>query len=116
MDEYGENNEDYVQEDVMEMMIDLAEVAGDLLVVNDSAKENGVDNGDTDENDGAQFFALSEFCINVLSSPICSNAEAKGGGGSSKLVFECVKYICSGGMVFMSTCPLTQENFKVVTS
>ena len=38
MEEDGERNEDDVQEDVMEMMIDLAEVAGDLLGVNASAK------------------------------------------------------------------------------
>ena len=48
-----------MKDDVMDMMIDLAEVDGDLLGVNASAKENVGDYGDTDENDGGPFFALS---------------------------------------------------------
>ena len=82
----------------METMIDLAEVAGDLLGVNSSAKDNGDNDGDTDENYGLPFVALSEFCINVLSSPICGDAGAKVGGRSSKLICDCVKSLCSGGM------------------
>ena len=38
MEEDGDSNEDDVQEDVMEMMIDLAEVSGDLLGTNAAAK------------------------------------------------------------------------------
>ena len=105
MEEYGESNEDDVQEYVMKMIIDLAKVAGELLVVNASAKENGEDHGDTYENDGGPFVTLSKFCINVLSSPICGNAGSMGGGGSCKLIPDCVKSVCSGGMAFMSTCP-----------
>ena len=105
MREDGERNVDDVQEDVMEMMIDLAKVAGDLFVVNAASKENWEDDGGTDENDGGIFVALSEFFINVLSYPICGNAGAKGGRRSFKLVIECVKSVCFGGMAFMSTCP-----------
>ena len=36
--------------------------------------------------------------------------------GSSELVRDCVKYVCFGGMAFMSTCTSTQENFKGLTS
>ena len=105
MEEDGEINEDDMQEDVMEMIIDLTEVSGDLLGVNDDAKENGGNDGDTYENDDGPFVALSEFCINILSYPICSNAGAKGGLGYSKLVHDYVKSVCSGGMAFVSTCP-----------
>ena len=41
MEEYGESNMDDVQEGVMEMMIKLVEVSGDLLGVNAASKENG---------------------------------------------------------------------------
>ena len=74
----------------MEMMIDLEEVSGDLLGGNAFAKENGDDDGDTDENYGGSFIAFSEFCINVLSSRICDNAGAKGGGGSSNIIRDCI--------------------------
>ena len=79
MEEYGEINEDDVQADVMYMMIDLADVDGDLLGLNDSVKENGDDDGDTDENDGGPFVSLSKISINILSSPICGYTGAKGG-------------------------------------
>ena len=59
MEEDGESNEDDVQEDVMDMMIDLAEVTGDLLGVNVAPKENGDDDIDTDENDGGPFIVIS---------------------------------------------------------
>ena len=36
--------------------------------------------------------------------------------GSSNIIRDCVKSICSGGMTFMPTCPSIQENFKGVTS
>ena len=78
--EDGKINEDDVQEDVMEMVIDLAEVAGYLLGVNAAAKENGGDDVDTDENDGGTFVALSKLCIDVLSSLIYGDAGAKSGG------------------------------------
>ena len=45
----------------MEMMIDLEEISGDLLGGNAFAKENGDDDGDTDENYGGSFIAFSEF-------------------------------------------------------
>ena len=77
MEEDRDRNEDGMQEDVMEMMIDLTEVAGDLLVMNFATKENGDVHVDTDENDGGPFLSLSEFCINVISSPICGNEGAR---------------------------------------
>ena len=98
------------------MMIYLAEVAGKLLSLNASAKENGNNDGNTDYNYGGPFVALSELCTNVLYSPICADAGAKGGGESSKIICDCVKSIFSGGMAFMSTFPSAQENFKGVTS
>ena len=88
----------------MEMMIDLEEVAGDLLDVNDAAKDNGDNDGDTDENDSGPLVFLSEFCINFLSSPICGKTEAKGGRISYKLIHDCVKSVSSSGMAFISTC------------
>ena len=116
MEEDGENNEDDMQDDVMEIMKDLTEVSSELLGVNPVAKENEDNDGDIDENDGGPFVALSEFFINVLSSPICGNTGAKGGGGYSKIICDCVKSVCSCGMAFMSICPLTWENFKGVIS
>ena len=116
MEEYEEINNGDVQEYVMETIIDLVEVAGDLLGVNADAKENCDDDGETYENDGGRFVAISESCINVLSSPICGDVGVKAGRGSSKLIHDCVKSVCSGGMAFMSTCPSNQENFKGVTS
>ena len=94
-----------MQEDVMEMIIDLTEVSSDLLGVNADAKENGGNDGDTYENGGGPFVSLSEFCINVLSYPICTNSGAKVGRGYFKLVHDYVKSVCSGGMAFVSTCP-----------
>ena len=116
MEEYGQSNEYGVQEYVMQMMIDLVQVAGDLLGVNVTAKENGDYDGDTDENYGGPFFSLSKICINILSSPICGNEGANGGGVSSNLIRDCVKSVYVGGVVFMSTCPSTQVNLKRVTS
>ena len=100
----------------MEIMIDLEEVDGDLLDMNADTKENGDNDGDTDENYGGPFVSLSEFFINVLRYPIYGNTGAKGVGGSSKLICDCVKYVCSGLMEFMSTFPSTQAKFKGVTS
>ena len=59
MEEYGESNMDDVQEGVMEMMIKLVEVSGDLLGVNAASKENGGNDGDTDKNYDGPFVALS---------------------------------------------------------
>ena len=47
---------------------------------------------------------------------MCGNAGSKGGGGSSKLICDRLKSVCSGGMAFMSNCPSTQANCKGVTS
>ena len=58
MEVYGESNNDDMQEGRMEMMIDLAEAAGDLLGMNASINENGDDDGDKDGNDGGPFIAL----------------------------------------------------------
>ena len=98
------------------MVVYLVAVDGDLLGVNAVPKENRGDDGDTDENYGGPFVFLSEFFINFLSSPIFGNAVAKGGGGYSRLIRDCVKYVCPGGTAFISTCPSTQENFKGLTS
>ena len=59
IEEDGGRNEDDVQEDVMETMIDRAEVTGDLLGVNTTAKNNGDNDEDTYENDGGPFVSLS---------------------------------------------------------
>ena len=111
-----ERNDEDMQVDLMEIMINLVEVAGDLLGANAASKEKGDDDGDIYENDSGPFIALSEFSINIISSPICSNAWAKGGEGYSKLICDCLKPVCSGGKAFMYTCPLTQANLKIVTS
>ena len=52
------------------MIIYLIGVDGELLVIDYSSKKNGNNDGDTDENYGGPLVSLSEFCINVLSSPI----------------------------------------------
>ena len=48
MEEYGDINEDEVQYDVMEIMIDLEEVSGDLLGINTATKDNRDDDEYTD--------------------------------------------------------------------
>ena len=116
MEEYGERNEYDLQEDAMETMVDLEELNGELLGVNAAAKENGGDDGYTDENNNGPFIALSEFCIKILRSQICGDAGSKCCGGSSNIIHDCVKSVCSCEMAFMSTCPSTQENFMGVTS
>ena len=98
------------------MMIDLTGVASDLLVVNSANMKNGDNDGYKDENHGGIFISLAEFCINVISSPICGDSGGKVGGVSSKLICECVKSVCSGGMAFMFNFPSTEENFKGLTS
>ena len=90
MEKDGESNNDDMQEDYMDIMIDLEEVAGNLFGVNASTKENWGGGGNTDENDGGPLISLQEFCINVLSSRICDNAGAKGGGGSSNIIRDCM--------------------------
>ena len=75
------------------MMIDLTDVNGDLLGLNAATKENGDNDGYTYENDGGTFISLSEFCINVLSSPIYGDAGGKGGWGYSNLICDCLKYV-----------------------
>ena len=101
MEKDGESNDDDMQEDYMDIMIDLEEVAGNLFGVNASTKENWGGGGNTDENDGGPLISLQEFCINVLSSPIFGDARSKGGGGYYHIISDCVKYVCSVGMAFM---------------
>ena len=43
----------------MEIMIDIEQVAGDLLGMNASDKENGDDDGEKDKNDDGTLVALS---------------------------------------------------------
>ena len=61
MGEDAEIIEDDVKEYMMEMMINLLDMDGDLLGMNAAAKENGENYGYTDENYCGIFVALSEF-------------------------------------------------------
>ena len=90
MDKNGDINGDDMQDDVMEMTIDLSEVASDLLDVNASAKENEDNDGYIYENYGGPFINLLEFFINVLSFPVYGDAGAKSGVGGLISLFVTV--------------------------